>query len=93
MDLTFPFIFSISKRLIFVILRLSHYSKASISLLCMITLTLKAFEIITFRDMNSGTLKMKIDQTDGKDGGPVEESDGFVISDRNELMKKLLKKD
>ena len=36
--------------------------------------------------------KMKIDQTDGKDGGPVEESDGFVISDRNELMKKLLKK-
>ena len=37
--------------------------------------------------------KMKIDQTDGKDGGPVEESDGFVISDRNELMKKLLKKD
>ena len=37
--------------------------------------------------------KMKIDQTDGKDGGPVEESDGFVISDSNELMKKLLKKD
>jgi len=25
--------------------------------------------------------------------GSVEESDGFVISDRNELMKKLLKKD
>ena len=36
--------------------------------------------------------KMKIDQGN-KDGGPVEESDGFVISDRNELMKKLLKKD
>tara|TARA_R110001632_G_scaffold69139_3_gene161997 strand:- start:1849 stop:2370 length:522 start_codon:yes stop_codon:yes gene_type:complete len=36
--------------------------------------------------------KMKIDQGK-KDGGPVEESDGFVISDRNELMKKLLKKD
>ena len=36
--------------------------------------------------------KMKIDKT-GKDDGPVEESDGFVISDRNELMKKLLKKD
>ena len=37
--------------------------------------------------------KMKIAQSDGKDGGPVEESAGFVISDRNELMKKLLKKD
>jgi hypothetical protein len=37
--------------------------------------------------------KMKIDQTDDKDGGPIEESDGFVISDRNELMKKLSKKD
>ena len=36
--------------------------------------------------------KLKIDKT-GKDDGPVEESDGFVISDRNELMKKLLKKD
>tara|TARA_R110001592_G_scaffold3487_1_gene19479 strand:- start:1074 stop:1595 length:522 start_codon:yes stop_codon:yes gene_type:complete len=36
--------------------------------------------------------KMKIDQGN-KEGGPVEESDGFVISDRNELMKKLLKKD
>ena len=36
--------------------------------------------------------KMKLDQGN-KDGGPVEESDGFVISDRNELMKKLLKKD
>ena len=36
--------------------------------------------------------KQKIDQGN-KDGGPIEESDGFVISDRNELMKKLLKKD
>ena len=36
--------------------------------------------------------KHKLDQSN-KDGGPVEESDGFVISDRNELMKKLLKKD
>jgi hypothetical protein len=36
--------------------------------------------------------KLKIDKT-GKDDGPIEESDGFVISDRNELMKKLLKKD
>ena len=36
--------------------------------------------------------KQKLDQ-DNKDGGPIEESDGFVISDRNELMKKLLKKD
>jgi|TARA_B110000858_G_C17436721_1_gene307925 hypothetical protein len=36
--------------------------------------------------------KMKLDQGN-KDGGTVEESDGFVISDRNELMKKLLKKD
>ena len=36
--------------------------------------------------------KQKLDQSN-KDGGPVEESDGFVISDRNELMKKLLKKD
>jgi len=35
--------------------------------------------------------KQKLDQGN-KDGGPVEESDGFVISDRNELMKKLLKK-
>ena len=33
--------------------------------------------------------KLKIDKGD-KDGGPIEESDGFVISDRNELMKKLL---
>ena len=37
--------------------------------------------------------KMKIDKDGNKDGGPIEESDGFVISDRNELMKKLLKKD
>ncbi len=37
--------------------------------------------------------KMKIDKTGKDDVGPVEESDGFVISDRNELMKKLLKKD
>ena len=36
--------------------------------------------------------KQKLDQSH-KDGGPIEESDGFVISDRNELMKKLLKKD
>ena len=36
--------------------------------------------------------KMKMDRGN-KDGGPIEESDGFVISDRNELMKKLLKKD
>ena len=36
--------------------------------------------------------KLKIDKT-GKDDGPIEESDGFVISDRNELMKKLLKTD
>ena len=36
--------------------------------------------------------KQKLDQGN-KDSGPIEESDGFVISDRNELMKKLLKKD
>jgi len=36
--------------------------------------------------------KMKLDQG-GKEGPAVEESEGFVISDRNELMKKLLKKD
>ena len=35
----------------------------------------------------------KIDKTGKDDLGPIEESDGFVISDRNELMKKLLKKD
>ena len=37
--------------------------------------------------------KLKIDKTGGIDTGPIEESDGFVISDRNELMKKLLKTD
>ena len=37
--------------------------------------------------------KLNIDKKGGNDTGPVEESDGFVISDRNELMKKLLKKD
>ena len=37
--------------------------------------------------------KLKLDKDGNKDGGAVEESDGFVISDRNELMKKLLKKD
>ena len=37
--------------------------------------------------------KMKLDQGAEKGGSPVEESEGFVISDRNELMKKLLKKD
>ena len=36
--------------------------------------------------------KQKLDQSN-KNGGPIEESDGYVISDRNELMKKLLKKD
>ena len=36
--------------------------------------------------------KQKIDQGDKDDTG-IEEQDGFVISDRNELMKKLLKKD
>ena len=36
--------------------------------------------------------KQKIDQGN-KDGPAVQESEGFVISDRNELMKKLLKKD
>ena len=37
--------------------------------------------------------KLKIDKTGKDDLGSIEESDGFVISDRNELMKKLLKKD
>ena len=37
--------------------------------------------------------KLKMDKDGEKDGGLVEESEGFVISDRNELMKKLLKKD
>ena len=37
--------------------------------------------------------KLKIDKTGNDDLGPIEENDGFVISDRNELMKKLLKTD
>ena len=37
--------------------------------------------------------KLNIDKKSGNDTGPVEESNGYVISDRNELMKKLLKKD
>ena len=37
--------------------------------------------------------KMKIDKDGDKDTGPIEAQDGFVISARNELMKKLLKKD
>ena len=37
--------------------------------------------------------KLKIDKTGKDDPEPIEESDGFVISDRNELMKKLLKTD
>ena len=37
--------------------------------------------------------KLKIDTTGKDDLGAIEESDGFVISDRNELMKKLLKTD
>ena len=36
--------------------------------------------------------KMNLDQGN-QDGGPIEESDGCVISDRKELMKQLLKKD
>ena len=36
--------------------------------------------------------KLKLDKDDKDGGSPMEESDGFVISDRNELMKKLLKK-
>ena len=36
--------------------------------------------------------KMKLDK-DGESDAPIEAQDGFVISDRNELMKKLLKKD
>ena len=36
--------------------------------------------------------KQKIDQGN-KDGPIMEEQDGFVITDRNELMKKLIKKD
>ena len=37
--------------------------------------------------------KMKIDQNGDNDTGAVESQEGFVISDRNDLMKKLLKKD
>ena len=37
--------------------------------------------------------KLKIDKTGKDDLGTIEESDGFIISDRNELMKKLLKTD
>ena len=37
--------------------------------------------------------KMKLDKDGDKDTGTIEAQDGFVISDRNELMKKLLKKD
>ena len=37
--------------------------------------------------------KLKLDKDDKDGGSTIEESDGFVISDRNELMKKLLKKD
>ena len=35
--------------------------------------------------------KLKLDKDGKDDTGSIEESDGFVISDRNELMKKLLK--
>ena len=37
--------------------------------------------------------KMKLDKDGKDDNSGVQESDGYVISDRNELMKKLLKKD
>jgi hypothetical protein len=36
--------------------------------------------------------KLKIDKTGKDDPEPIE-SEGIIISDRNELMKKLLKKD
>ena len=36
--------------------------------------------------------KLKIDKTGSDDADPIE-SEGIIISDRNELMKKLLKKD
>ena len=36
--------------------------------------------------------KLKIDKTGGDGPEPVE-SEGIIISDRNELIKKLLKKD
>ena len=35
--------------------------------------------------------KLKLDKDGKDDTGSIEESDGFVISDRNDLMKKLLK--
>jgi len=37
--------------------------------------------------------KLKIDKDGNDDTGQTVESEGFVISDRNELMKKLMKKD
>jgi hypothetical protein len=37
--------------------------------------------------------KMKLDKDGGADTTEAVESEGFVISDRNELMKKLMKKD
>ena len=37
--------------------------------------------------------KMKLDKDGGSDTSEAVESEGFVISDRNELMKKLMKKD
>jgi len=37
--------------------------------------------------------KMKLDKDGGGDTTEAVESEGFVISDRNELMKKLMKKD
>jgi competence protein ComGC len=37
--------------------------------------------------------KMKIDKDGGENTSDTVESEGYVISDRNELMKKLMKKD
>ena len=37
--------------------------------------------------------KQKIDQGNKDEPSGVQEQEGFVISDRNELMKKLMKKD
>jgi hypothetical protein len=37
--------------------------------------------------------KMKLDQTGAEEGTTAVESEGHIISDRNELMKKLMKKD
>ena len=37
--------------------------------------------------------KQKIDQSNNDEPSGVQEQEGFVISDRNELMKKLMKKD